>query len=310
MLVDSGCTSSTINQEFVKKHNILTHATAAPITVYNADRTKNSSGQITAFAELCITIGDHAKQIDLAITDLKDHDIFLRHDWLVRHNPSINWKTREIIFGRCTCCHTLIPLPDTDPYDKWDKELEEGDTILAISFEEAIWVQAMWHMANDLAAKVNAEKKVKTFEEMVPNWCRDFKDLFDKDNFDELPEPKPWDHAIELIPNASANLDCKVYPLNHAEQEELDKFLNENLSSGRIQPSKSPIASPFFFIKNKDGKLRPVQDYRKLNEMMIKNCYPLPLISKLMDKLWGTKYFSKLDVQCGYNNVCIKTGDE
>lgn len=58
--------------------------------------------------------------------------------------------------------------------------------------------------------------------------------MFDKDNFDELPELKPWDHAIELIPNANTNLDCKVYPLNHTEQEELDKFLDENLSSRRI----------------------------------------------------------------------------
>ncbi len=70
------------------------------------------------------------------------------------------------------------------------------------------------------------------------------------------------------------------------------------------------MASPFFFIKKKDGKLRPVQDYRKLNEMTIKNRYPLPLISELMDKLQGTKYFSKLDVQWGYNNVHIKTGNE
>ncbi len=70
------------------------------------------------------------------------------------------------------------------------------------------------------------------------------------------------------------------------------------------------MASPFFFVKKKDGKLRPVQDYWKLNEMTIKNRYPLPLISELMDKLRGAKYFSKLDVQWGYNNVRIKTGDE
>ena len=70
------------------------------------------------------------------------------------------------------------------------------------------------------------------------------------------------------------------------------------------------MASPFFFVKKKDGKLRPVQDYRKLNEMTIKNRYPLPLISELMDKLRGAKYFSKLDVWWGYNNVRIKSGDE
>ncbi len=70
-LIDSGCTSSAIDRAFVEKHSIPTRATAAPITVYNADGSKNSSGQITAFAELCITIGDHTERIDLAVTDPK-----------------------------------------------------------------------------------------------------------------------------------------------------------------------------------------------------------------------------------------------
>ena len=70
------------------------------------------------------------------------------------------------------------------------------------------------------------------------------------------------------------------------------------------------MASPFFFVKKKDGKLRPVQDYRKLNEMTIKNRYPLPLISELIDKLSRAKIFSKMDVRWGYNNIQIKEGDE
>ncbi len=98
-LIDSGCTSSAINRAFVEKHNIPTRVTAVPITIYNADRSKNSSGQITAFAELCLTIGDHTERINLAITNLKDRDIFLGHDWLVRHNPLINWQTGKMIFG-------------------------------------------------------------------------------------------------------------------------------------------------------------------------------------------------------------------
>lgn len=84
--------------------------------------------------------------------------------------------------------------------------------------------------------------------------------------------------------------------MNQNEQEQLDHFLDKNLESGQIQPSKSPFASPFFFVKKKDGLLQPVQDYRKLNEMTIKNCYPLPLISELIDKLRGAQYFTKLDV--------------
>ncbi len=81
------------------------------------------------------------------------------------------------------------------------------------------------------------------------------------------------------------------------------------MESGRIRASKSPFASPFF-IKKKDGTLRPVQDYHKLNEMTIKNQYPLPLISELIDKLHGAKYFTKLDVRWGYNNVRIREGDK
>ena len=87
-------------------------------------------------------------------------------------------------------------------------------------------------------------------------------------------------------------------------------MLNENLASGRIRPSKSPMASPFFFIKKQDGTLRPIQDYRKLNEGTIKNKYPLPLIQELLDKTQHAKYFTKLDVRWGYYNIRIKEGDE
>ena len=96
------------------------------------------------------------------------------------------------------------------------------------------------------------------------------------------------------------------------EQKELDAFFEENLKSHRIHPSKSPMASPVFFVKKKDGSLRFVQDSWKLNDITIKNAYPLPLVPDIMNKIAGAKakYFTKLDVRWGYNNVCIKEGDE
>jgi len=78
----------------------------------------------------------------------------------------------------------------------------------------------------------------------------------------------------------------------------------------RVRRSKSPYASGFFFIKKKDGKLRPVQDYRNLNKWTIPNRYPLPLISELIHHISGKKWFTKFDVRWGYNNVRIKEGDE
>ena len=74
--------------------------------------------------------------------------------------------------------------------------------------------------------------------------------------------------------------------------------------------SKSPYASPFFFIKKKDGKLRPVQDYRRLNEHTIRDTYPLPLIPNLIQQIGDAWVFTKFDVRWGYNNIRIKDGDQ
>ena len=101
-----------------------------------------------------------------------------------------------------------------------------------------------------------------------------------------------------------------MYNLTLEEQSELDKWIKENLKKGYIRPSQSPMASPFFYVKKKDGRLRPCQDYRYLNDWTIKNAYPLLLISELTDKLAGAKYFTKLDVRWGYNNIQIKDGDQ
>jgi hypothetical protein len=87
------------------------------------------------------------------------------------------------------------------------------------------------------------------------------------------------------------------------EQKEMDKFIKDNLDKGYIRPSQSPMASPTFFIKKKDGGLWPCQDYQYLNDWTIKNAYPFPLISELMNKIKDAKYFTKLDVCWGYNNV-------
>ena len=90
----------------------------------------------------------------------------------------------------------------------------------------------------------------------------------------------------------------------------MEDFLDENLKTGKIHPSNSPQASPFFFVKKKDGGLRPCQDYHYVNEHTIRDAYPLPLISDLVDKLQGAKIFTKFDVRWGYNNVRIKEGHQ
>lgn len=317
-LIDSGCMGSSIDEKFVKKYGLVTRKSPRPIPVYNADGTRNKAGPITEFVELVLKIQDHREIIELSVTNLGRSDLFIGHDWLKLHNPSIDWQEGTIKFTRCPsrCGHMMHILePDEDEEEENSQiPLEEGERLFLMDYRsylglDKIHVRAKTTISSELAEASNANKVKKTFKDIVPAHYQDFAEVFAKQEFDALPQRRPWDHVIELTPGAKP-IDCKIYPLNLEEQKMLDDFLEENLRSGRIRPSKSPMASPFFFVKKKDGSLRPVQDYRKLNEMTVKNRYPLPLISELVNKLKGARYFTKLDVRWGYNNVRIKEGDE
>ena len=120
---------------------------------------------------------------------------------------------------------------------------------------------------------------------------------------------KLWDHAIE-VKEGFVPRKGKVYLLSREEREEVREFVKEQLRKGYIQPSKSLQMAPVFFVGKKDGKKRMVQDYQYLNEWMIKNNYPLPLISDVLENIGMKKVFTKMDLRWGYNNIRIKEGDE
>ncbi|KNZ79509.1 hypothetical protein J132_09522 [Termitomyces sp. J132] len=105
-----------------------------------------------------------------------------------------------------------------------------------------------------LAQAFTANAMPQEFQDVVPPYLHAFEDVFSKASFDLLPEHKRWNHAIELLPDSTPS-SCKVYPLVPREQDKLDTFLQENLDSNHIRPSKSPMVFLVFFIKKKDGSL-------------------------------------------------------
>jgi len=149
----------------------------------------------------------------------------------------------------------------------------------------------------------------QTVEDLVPKKFWKWKKVFGKAESKRMPVWKPWDHAIELkegfVPRKG-----KVYSLSRDEREEVQAFVEDQLRKGYIQPSKSPQTSPVHFVVKKDGKRRMVQDYQHINEEMIKNVYPLPLIADILDGVGMRKVFTKLDLCWGYNNMRIKENDE
>jgi len=93
-------------------------------------------------------------------------------------------------------------------------------------------------------------------------------------------------------------------------REEVQNFVEDQLRKGYIRPSKSLQTSPVFFVGKKDGSKRMVMDYRNLNSQTVKNNYPLPLITELIDNMGSKRVFMKIDLRWGFNNVRIKEGDE
>jgi hypothetical protein len=152
-------------------------------------------------------------------------------------------------------------------------------------------------------------KETNLTSELVPLGYHEYLDIFNEDKVNQFPDTWPWDHKIEMKSGFEPK-SFKTYNLTPEEQIKLDKVLKENLDKGYIKPSQSPMASPFFFVKKKDGKFWPCQDYWYLNDWTVKNAYPLPLISKIMDKIKGAKFFTNFDVRWGYNNVRIRTEDQ
>ena len=114
--------------------------------------------------------------------------------------------------------------------------------------------------ATQIAAEA-ADKTIHSWRKTVPKEYHHYGVVFSETKAQHFPARRSWDHAINLKPDAPEMLDSKCYPLPVGQQEALDKFLKEHLKKGYIRVSKSPYAAPFFFVKKKDGKLRPVQDY-------------------------------------------------
>jgi len=120
--------------------------------------------------------------------------------------------------------------------------------------------------------------------------------LFNKKKFEKLLERHKLDHEINLMKEAPKELNAKVYAMTLKKEEALNQWLDEQLKASLIVESKSRYVAPYFYILKKDGLLQLVQDYRKLNQVMIKDKTPLSLIGEVIDKLKEAKYFNRLDL--------------
>src|ERR1700712_2151486 len=331
-LVDSGATSTFINKSVVESNNLVQEKLASPFNVINADGTLNKGGTITHRLKTYLEIGPHRAKQTMLVTELGNKQMIIGYSFLKRHNPDIDWVKGEWRFTRCpeSCAPGARKIKPTQEETN-ELELEDGyswDNFLDEIGEDnpdnpyVNWLDIDSQDGQEMA-EVIAEYSEKDREELeddetpddgwkksVPKHLWEFGDVFSKKKSERMPARKEWDHGIDFEEGASLPKPAKLYPLSPKEKNSLDEWITEELRKGYIRPSKSPVAAPVFFVKKKDDGLRLVQDYRKLNDITVKNRYPIPRINDLVDSLSQAKVFTKVDLQWGYNNVRIKKGDE
>jgi hypothetical protein len=135
----------------------------------------------------------------------------------------------------------------------------------------------------------------------------EFPDVFPED-LPRLPPERDVEFVIELK-LGTAPISRRSYRMPPNVLAELKTQLQDLLEKGFIRPSSSPWGCPAIFVKKKDQTLRMCVDYRPLNEVTIKNKYPLPQISILFDQLTGARVFSKIDLRSGYHQIRIRPKD-
>jgi hypothetical protein len=170
-----------------------------------ADSKPSSEGPITKMVMLHLQVGHHLERIDFAVTDLGTEPNFLGHDWVKEHNPNIDWQTRTLEFDRCpaSCAPTLRQAMVMDEESgSVEMPMAPGERLLMIDFEEQLQICATSTHSTRLASEATRLEPKLDFEQAVPAYLHEYRDVFDKKDFDELPPSQLWDHAIELLPGA------------------------------------------------------------------------------------------------------------
>jgi hypothetical protein len=297
-LIDSGAGGTFIDQNYAKNSGFKIQKLNQPLKARNVDGTENKRGKITSFVDLRINVNGRSMDVRLLITGLGNQRIILGFPWLNEHNPDINWKTgeftwrikrplkikrhhtcRPLLFAKSLARQALTQaLPKPTITEEQDEEeglnrtqnpAPDNHILLTVVEEleemEEAWIQTKTSNSIEFHLRHDEKKEDIPLKEQIPEEYHEFLDIFDERKADRFPEPRTWDHKIELKEGFQPK-SFKSYNLTPEEQTELDKFLKENLEKGYIRPSQSPMATPFFFVKKKDGKLRPCQDYRYLND--------------------------------------------
>ena len=336
-LINSRSTHCFVDSEFVDTHHLKTSATP-PVALHLFDSSFNSTISEIANLPIIFSTSDYMN-LDFYITLLDSScSLVLRYNWLTWHNPLIDWVNRSINFHP-SLQENLAPSRVVDnillaSLFFLDTPLQSSDSVVSIPVYETsvsnfkrpniaiIGATAFLHALKlpgshnfklclcFLNIQANSAKLAETPNlSNVPSEYHKFADIFSKTKAETLSPHPSYNLKINLEESAQP-LVSPIYSFLASEQEALKEFIEENLNTGFIQPISSPHSALVLFIKKKDGSLCLCINFHGLNYISKKNCYPLPLISNLLDSPYKARVYSKINLHHAYYLVRITNSNE
>jgi hypothetical protein len=319
-LIDTGCEGyAFIDKEYAQDKGIKLTPLSRPFSLYGYDGAEGDSRAVKEYARCDIQNGDHVdKDVVLYATPLSHYPIVLGHPWLKKHNPKANWADGSWEFNDpyCiqNCNQTRHPTRQKGLREvpkRYIPNLNYRDVAAVSMYAMRAYARRGYRIGmvtlEDLDEALQQEGDELKLQ--LPTALQDYADVFSPKKADKLPLHRSYDHEIRLTSDKKLPFG-KIYSMSREELQTLRDWLDENLRKGFIRPSSSSVTSPVLFVKKPGGGLRLCMDYRALNEVSVKDRYPLPLIKETLNNLQGMKYFSKIDIISAFNNVRMKEGHE
>jgi hypothetical protein len=280
---------------FVSRLGIPTYA-IPPIPLRVFDGT--SRAKITSAVDLPVRFPTGEQMtVTFYVTRLDNScSAVLGHNWLAKYNPLVDWTLSQISF------RPALANPDTTSAQKENSPTSTTPSAPKIAIVNASAFSRVMKLPGVstfriMSSQLNPDNPTNPDSDLsaVPLDYHDFADVFSNSKANILAEHRPYDLKINLEEGKDPPLG-PMYSLSQSELESLRDFLAEHLDNKFIRPTRSPFGAPILFAKKKDGSLRLCVDYRGLNKITIKDRYPLPLISDLLDRPGKAHIYTKLDL--------------
>ncbi|SPC61518.1 uncharacterized protein UHOD_11135 [Ustilago sp. UG-2017b] len=317
VMIDCGATTNFIDSCFITLHSLPLTSKPLTETLLLAD----GKTQVIISEEVqlsCLVAELFPFDITFQVTDLGLCPIILGLPWLRGANPNIDWQAGDITMrsppltpsqmapsqSSSTLSSASLDIDVIDAF-AFDKSLRSDCITSGTLYPSPIQSQQLLATTITSSDTTTALAYDTGLSDIIPPEYHQYLDVFSRVRADKLPPHRTYDHYIPLEEGKSPPFG-PIYSLSEHELKALRGYLEENLAKGFVSPSDSLAASPILFIKKKDGSLRLCVDYRGLNQITIRNRYPLPLIDELLDRLREARFFTPFRTRYGLFQYNIK----